>query len=265
MSEFARLEEKLAKLRQRERAPGEGRKLKGGNAQALVRALVTEIDETILPRRLSLSTGRAHIHLAVANRRLQAMLSPVPQIDGADDLADKALPDAEDPGVPALLEILNKAFEDAPAVGVSAVRLTVPFGSDVGVPANMLARAWNLAEAAPKPENPRDILNMFLEAISKDAIAWLRIEGEAVTDQNGKEDRVAALGEQAAVFLDGYFAKFDALFPEDARAWGTVISPKDGNGDALLFVEIAEISAFVAAKPSVVGNLARRWQDLVAD
>ncbi|NNE81078.1 MAG: hypothetical protein HKN18_12490 [Silicimonas sp.] len=265
MSEFARLEEKLAKLRHRERAPGEVRKLRGADADALVQALVTEIDETILPRRLTLTAGPVALHLAVANRRLQALLAPTPDIKGAGELADKALPDAEDPAVPALLQVVTRAFSDGHPVEVSAMRLRAQFGSDVGVPANLLARAWNVKPTAPTPKNPGDVLGGYLQEISTDAIAWLRIEGEEVTDQNGPEDRVAALGEQAAVFLDGYFAKFDVLFPTDAKACGTVVSPKDGNSDALLFVEFGEVSAFIAVKPALVADLAGRWQRLVAD
>ena len=88
-SDFARLKAKLAKLAQRERTAGEARRLKGGNAGELIAALVTEIDETILPRRLTLTSEGRALHLAVANRRLQAMLSPAPDVEGALDLADK--------------------------------------------------------------------------------------------------------------------------------------------------------------------------------
>ena len=82
-SDFARLKAKLAKLAQRERTAGEARRLKGGDAGELIAALVTEIDETILPRRLTLTLDGAVLHLAVANRRLQAMLAPAPAIEGA--------------------------------------------------------------------------------------------------------------------------------------------------------------------------------------
>ena len=59
MSDFARLEDKLTKLRSRERVPGETRKLRGQGSDALLAALVTEIDETILPRQLTLTIAGA--------------------------------------------------------------------------------------------------------------------------------------------------------------------------------------------------------------
>ena len=93
MSDFARLQDKLAKLRQRERVAGEGRRLRGATPEALVAAVVAEIDETILPRRLTFQVeGGVDVHLAVANRRLQALMSPVPELKGVEAaVADRAI------------------------------------------------------------------------------------------------------------------------------------------------------------------------------
>ena len=265
MSDFARLKTVLAKLGGRERAPGEGRKLKGGDAEALLAALVTEIDETILPRRLTLGAGSSGIHIAVANRRLQALLAPAPEVDGAEALAGQPLPDAEDPGVPALKEVLLRAFDGAGPVGIQSRRLDVPFASDIGVPANLLARAWGVSEVAPpKAMSPTEAMTAFLGGLGPD-VSWLRINGEEVADQGGAEDRLVTLGEQAAIFLDGYFAKFEALFDASAPACGTVIAPADAAGEAMFFVEYAEESAFLAAPPGEIAGIARAWQSLVAE
>ncbi len=265
VSDFARLQEKLAKLRQRERAASEARKLRGAESDALIAALVVEIDETILPRRLTLSTGETVFHLAVANKRLQALLSPVPGIPGAEGLADKALADVEDPGLQALREVLVQAFSAGDPVEVKTERLTSKFGSDIGVPSNLLARAWNVAKGTEERLEPKDILTKYLKNISKSGVAWLRIEGEDVTDQNGDAAAVALLGEQAAVFLDGYFSKFDTLFPEESLACGTVISPGGDAGLAMIFVEIGDVSAFVAVDPGKTTELAAAWLGLVAE
>lgn len=266
MSDFARLETMLAKLRERERAPGEGRKLKGRDADSLLAALVTEIDETILPRRLTLQTGMGAVHLAVANRRLQALLAPVPDLAGAAELEGHPLPDAEDPGVPALKEVLSLAFATPGPMDVHTRRLESPFNSDIGVPANLLARAWNVAEVAtPKAMTPDELMSRFLAGLDAPSVAWLRINGEEVTDQHGDEARTAALGEQAAIFLDGYFAKFEELFAANAVACGTVIAPPGAVGEAMFFVEIAEESAFVTALPDDMLGIAQSWQALVAE
>ncbi len=262
MSEFARLEEKLAKLRQKERAPGEGRKLRGAGADALLAAIVTEIDETILPRRLSFATPEGDVHLAVANRRLQALLAPAPG-SVPEALVGHALPDAEDPALAELGTALKAVLGETDAVGVTAARMTETFASDIGVPAEQLPRVWNVAESVAA--SPEDVLAGFLASLDTGTVAWLKIEGEEVTGQGGADDAVAALGEQAAVFLDGYFSKFDVGFREAALACGTLISPGGDAGPAVFFVEIGTLSAIVHAPASQVLGIATNWQRMVAD
>ncbi|MEO1537305.1 MAG: hypothetical protein AAFR73_06205 [Pseudomonadota bacterium] len=262
MSDFARLEEKLAKLRQRERAPGEERKLRGNGADTLLAAIVTEIDETILPRRLSFALDQGKVHLAVANRRLQALLGPAP--GGVPEaLVGKALPDVEDPAVAELGNVLKGLLASSDAIGVSATRLTEGFGSDIGVPAEQLPRVWSVAESTAK--TPQEILDAFLAGLETGSTAWLRIEGEEVTGQGGPEAIVSALGEQAAVFLDGYFSKFETAFREPAYACGTLVSPGGAGERALFFVEIASISAIVSAPYDRVLGIATIWQRAVAE
>jgi hypothetical protein len=262
MSDFARLEEKLAKLRQRERAVGEGRKLRGVGADAMLAAIVTEIDETILPRRLSFETPAGTVHLAVANRRLQALLAPAP--DGVPaDLVGHALPDVEDPALAELGKALKGLLAEAETIGVTAMRGTESFASDIGVPAEQLPRVWSVAESSSI--TPAETLEQFLASVDSGTSAWLRIEGEEVVSTGGTDEAVQMLTEQAAVFLDGYFSKFDVAFREPSYTCGTLISPGDGGDTALLFVEIETLSVIVSAPPSEILGIASAWQRLVAE
>lgn len=266
MSDFARLEDKLAKLRQRERTSGEGRKLRGDTAERLLAALVTEIDETILPRRLifAVSDGPT-LQIAVANRRLQALLSPVPKLVGgeAGKLADQPLADADDPNLTALRKVVLATFASAAPVSIQSERLTSPtFGSDIGVPSTQLARAWNVTETEQVARTPAEIVAEFLQKSGDSVLAWLRIEGEAVTDQGGDAGLLQSLGDQAAVFLDGYFSKLETLFADEGASLATLIAPIGGAGPAVLFIEMAELSMFIAAQPDRAAALATRWQSL---
>jgi len=263
LSDFSRLEEKLTKLRGRERTPGEPRKLRGSDAAERLAAFVTEIDETILPRRLTLTVDDTPWHFAIANRRLQALLAPA--IGDAAALAGKPLPDAEDPSVPALAKILREAFAGSENIRISAVRLTSPFPSDVGVPAPMLARIWNVGSIETAEVPPEERMRTFLSGLGRDALAWLRIDGEEVAEQGGDAERVGRMAEQAAVFLDGYFGKFDSLFPDPAQSCVTVVSPGIGEAPSVLFVEYGEASAFIAAPTASVARLAMAWQRMVTE
>ena len=249
-----------------ERIAGEGRRLRGATPEARLAAVVTEIDETILPRRLSFAVeGGATVHLAVANRRLQALVSPAPDVKGANaaGLADHPLADPDDAEVAAIRDVLLKVFKDAAPVAIQSAR---PAGggypSDVGIPANILGRAWGVEETTDEAPSPEAVLARFLSEVKDDAIAWLRIEGEDVTDQGGDPAAVDALGEQAAMFLDGYFGKFEALYPAAGAASATFVGPVADTGPAALFVEIGELSAFVAAEAGRGPELIGKWQRL---
>lgn len=263
LSDFARLEDKLAKLRQRERIAGEGRRLRGATPEALLAGVVTEIDETILPRRLSFSVeDGVTVHLAVANRRLQAMVSPAPGLTGIDvaAVADQPLADAEDTNARAVKDVLLAAFADAKPVSIQSARPAAEvFASDIGIPSNILARAWGVSDTPDEAPSAGALVSGFLSELKDDAVAWLRIEGEDVTDQGGDPEYLDALGEQAAVFLDGYFGKFETLYPDDAGASATAIGPMSRTGAAALFVEAGEVSAFIAAKAEKLPELAGRW------
>lgn len=267
MSDFARLENKLAKLRQRERAPGEGRKLRGATADALIVAIVGEIDETILPRRLSfaLESGGT-LHLAAANRKLQAVMSPAPTGLSAK-LCDKMLGDVDDPAVGKIAAGLRKILAEGGTLTLSSVRPPSLFASDIGIQTSQLRKAWQIEEheSAPAQQDPAEILSGFLGSLSDEVVAWLRIEGEAVTDQGGDLTAATELGETAAVFLDGYFSKFEEAFPEPSLACATLIAPAEKGASALFFVEIGDCSAIIAAKTKHAVALAARWQGLVAE
>lgn len=267
MSDFTRLENTLAKLRLREMAAGEARKLRGVDNDTLLASLIAEVDETILPRRLIFTTqAGAEVHLAVANRRLQALLSPAPDLAGANDLADVAFVDGQDPNLAVLGGVLRGAFEGSQIVTIQARRIAAgTFDADVGAPAPGLAKVWGVQVVEARVREPSEILDEFLSQITdEDAEAWLRIEGENVTDQGGEAERLTQLGEQAAVFLDSYFSKFDALFFEEG-ATATVIAPNESGKAAAIFVEIGGISAFVAAKKGRFAVLAQNWQSLVVE
>ncbi|MBT8426313.1 MAG: hypothetical protein KJO67_15165 [Silicimonas sp.] len=266
MSDFARLEDKLAKLRQRERIAGEGRRLRGASPETLLAAVVAEIDETILPRRLTFKVeGGASVHLAVANRRLQALASPVPELDGVASagLADHPLPDAEEPGVAQVRDVLLAAFADAAPVAIQSSRPSgKDYPSDIGVPSNILARVWGISELEDETLTADALVSRFLEGLGNDAIAWLRIEGESVTDQGGDASAIEELGDHAAVFLDGYFGRFEMLHGDETGALATMIGPVGTSGASVIFVEAGEVTAFVSAHASHAPRLVADWQKL---
>jgi len=263
VSDFARLKDKLTKLRQRERVAGEGRRLKGTSPETFLSSLVMEVSETVLPRRLSFAVeGGKTLHIVAAQRKLQAVASPLPEGTSAGNLADQPLSDEQAPEVGALRALILEAFQGAETIAIQSARPSAEFSSDVGIPANILARSWELEAVAAGSLDADAMIAQFIEGMGDEAEAWLRIEGEDVTDQRGAANTLDALGEHAAVFLDGYFGKFEALFPGEGGACATGVGPMGDSGLAAFFVEAGEVSVFVAVKAGSLPEIAKRWQKL---
>lgn len=259
MDDFSRLEAKLAKLRQRASAPGESRTIRG-TPERLLAAVVSQIDETILPRELGFTQGDTSIFIAVANRRLQALAAASALRDAAAGLVGKAIADAEDPALGQLRDVLIGLLAAGDVWTISSRRQSGDgFPSDIGVPSGPLARAWQIAASGAGRENPDAELADYLKSLGARATAWLLIEGEEVKDQSGPEDIVAGLSNKAALFLDGYFSKKDMLFQGETGPSGLVFAG-DIDGAAVLFVECETSMAFVMTNAADVATLARDWQ-----
>ena len=263
MDDFSRLEAKLAKLRQRGKAPGEGRSIRG-EPDRLLAAVVGEIDETILPRDIQFASDDASFSIAVANRRLQALTSARPAQQAAAELVGKAITDDEDPSLLELRDVLADLLSKGGVWKIASQRQSGDgFPSDVGVPSGPLARAWQIAPVGDTRANPGVALDEFLGELDGRASAWLLIEGEEVKKQSGSEDVVAGLGDHAALFLDGYFSKKDLLFQGETGPSGLVFAGA-GDDDAVLFLDCEASMAFVLSKSKDIATLAQQWQARVA-
>ena len=260
MDDFTRLEKKLAKLRQRERALGEKRVVRGAT-EKLLAAILAEVDETILPRRLNfILSGGSTLHFAVANRRLQALLAPAPTTEGAAQLAGRALKDADDPNLAALQTVVLATLNSNDAMTITSERQSGGgFPSDVGVPVGQVVRAWNIPEDSEDAATSEAILKDFITALGNRVLAWLRIDGEEVADQGGEAELLSNIGEHAAVFLDGYFSRRDQLFQGETGPVALVLSG-DVKVPSLVFLDGGDAMAFLSVPAESSADVARDWQ-----
>lgn len=217
MSDFERLESKLAKLARKERPAGGARRLTGREPETLLARIVAEIDEVILPRALVFAApGQDALRLAVANRRLQALLAPLPpaMTDGGLPTGHAIIAGDEDM-LGRLKASVLKWLDGIEALDVTAERIgegeTLP--AESGVPVTALARSWAIAEAelnGGRPD-PEESLSAFLAEAGDSASAWLRIDGDTVAAQGGDPGRVSEASETFAEFLDTFLQRRDRL------------------------------------------------------
>ncbi len=188
-----RLQRKLARLAAPPLAGGaQGRLL--GRAPDLLAALLTEVDETMQPRRLCFVTDRGDELACDAYGRRLLSLSGLPGWD------ERRLDDADRADLRAALE---GWLRGAGRLSVRAEPL--PDARDpsrFGISAAALAANWGLV-LEPSAKAPLPTLDALLARFDGRAQAWLRVRQGAAHAWGGPREAVALLTRLAAEALPG--------------------------------------------------------------
>lgn len=255
MSDFARLKEKLGKLRQAEPRTGAGRLLSGHDAEARLRSIVVEIDETILPRKVSFQAGASRVVIGVANRQLSLILegavaaSEEPHVvDGRDDPILGELKDG-------LLRLLGGS--DTWSIEVSHLdrEQIAHMRPDAGVSANSLATIWGVSLTDQGATGAGDVAERFIARVADRCTAWLMIEGEEIADSGGSPAAIDWLSERAGGFLDGYFSQSET-FPAGEPV---ALAFNGGSGASLIYFESGSQAGFATLPPDQLKDALRDW------
>lgn len=265
MSEFKRLEDKLQKLAERERGKPGPRTLAASDGEALLTRIILELDEVILPRRVNFKTpAGAVVSFAVASRRLQAFLAPVPEAASSiANLAGIAFGAGDDETLGRLKDALLAVLGDANEVTVWAERQKPEssFPAESGVPVAGLARSWglsleDLADAAP---DPLEALARFLGHATPATAAWLRIDGEDVSGSGGDHAAIARLGEGLGGFLDTFFQKRSALALHEGTPTCLAVETQGSDHVVVLAHNVAAMAVLLVPTPQAADVLGH-WQ-----
>ena len=182
---------RLARVLTRLAEPGQGLpSVVDGGANEILAVLLREIEETVMPRRLSLFDGaNLLIRLVISNRRLVSTRLP----DGPEVAAPV------EPRAAAQLWAgqINTALRDVRSARFAYERSSEHEVADaVGCSAAMLAKAAGLTP--PAPEAPRT-LSDFFSVIGGFAIAWIFMPTKGSGDTRGGDAAlVVRLSEFAA-------------------------------------------------------------------
>lgn len=184
MSDRERLHGVLGKLGAEE-SGGATRRLDGGDAGALMRAILTEVDETVLGRRLEFRAGDRRFVLDAANRRVLYAVEPVElDLSGLDD--------------PAQAEALRAgllAFVDGQASLSVTARPSAAAreGATMGIAAVALVKAWELDSELSQSDSVSPVLARLLGGIAPEVTAWMRLQDDEEVASNGPKAEVDAL------------------------------------------------------------------------
>lgn len=252
-----RLRRKLAKLAGlSEPATASGRELRVGDAEGLIGSLLTEIDETLLARRLTFRTmpGAPALRLEVYGRRLIRVLAPAPVGLPPEAAALAGKPLVED-DIDALGDLLVSWIGSADRVAVRAE--PPPEDRDplmLGIAAETLAEAWGLELDTGPLLTPSAALDALA---TLPALAWLR---------DGPEGRTEAGDPAAVARLAGADTGALATPP---RSDGKQVPPRcillgqSDQGQALVFAEAGGETLLMLFAETELGTAARVWRSLI--
>lgn len=259
MKEAQRLKAKIGRLAATTGGHGaEGRPIVSPGQSDGLTAVLREIDETVLPRALTLSSARGSIVVTAGNRRLIS----IDTVSG-DALVDVAgvaglsltRPDVADLG--RLRDALVAAFDDADVVRVKSAPIpggTMTFAD--GTTAVALASAWGIELIDEDKAAPQEPLDAFLASMTHPPRAWLQTGGGKIKSESGTADVVAKLktfagsADMARLSTPG----------EPASGRFIAIGRAPGDGDCLLFVSHKADSALVLLPSDQIEAAKANWQ-----
>ncbi len=264
MSDIDRLNQKLARLAGPiEAGDGAGRVLAGSGPEALLAAMLEEIDETVFARDLRFETDSgAVLVFEVANRRLLALKEASPAVPG---LAPQALGDTDQGAIESLRPGLIAFLQPAQRLRVSATRPErAPDPGDIGCSVAVLTRLWlpeaGLGPISPPP-SPERLADGFADAFGEIASAGLLLRDDAPVARTGPEDAVARL-QQTARDIDRLRAKLSACLRDGGT--GGYVAALDWAEDSqtLILASAGPMTALLLAPPERLDDIRKAWRDL---
>lgn len=255
VSDRDRLKNALSKLANEPSLAGQARRLTGETTEALVLAMLTEVDETVIGRRLSFSAGNRRFVLDAANRRVLYAVSPVDI-----DLSDKEDPAQAEALRAGLLSFVEGQTEVSVITSPSAAARET---GTLGIAATVLAEAWGLETELSLSDPLSPVLARLLGEVSKEVTAWMRLLDTEEIASDGPKTSVDALrrfvarqapigmqqGDLGLAPLEGPECVF---LPPAPRRDFPVLMAADGQERLLLCLEDgAEVAAIRAFKTAV--------------
>jgi hypothetical protein len=205
-------------------APGGPRILTAPGEVNPLRALLAEIEETLLARTLRFETDAgARLELEVAGRRL-LRLAAASGVTGAETCL--AAPALDDSHLADLVRVLSAFARPGCALNVVVSPLDrAGDGVSVGLPVARLLDALSIDAAAaanpapepmPEPASSGDLLHRMIDRMGPSLVAWILHSPNRADQRGGPEEMVQPLGR----FLDEEFAALNLMC---LRADGAVL------------------------------------------
>ncbi len=237
---------------------GRARLLATAGSMPPITAILREIDNTVLDRKLSFQVGDVSFAVIAAGRRLQGFVELPEGTKDADKFLNQVLSE-EDPDVmnAATNMIMQYRTAEAKVTVQSEPARRLGKGSDAGMSVNGLVRVWNVdmdAKSAPPVER-------FLAQSVEHLVSSLYVvNGQAVEMSDNAVLLQSVWENQVPAFLE----KYKKTNPHPgAPALMCFEHPQDETGALALAISGEEI-AIMSYKPETIGQLLEYWQSVTS-
>jgi hypothetical protein len=245
---------------------GGRRILTEGSCDAILPAMLQEIDETIMARELTFhsDTGDS-ITLTAKGRRLWRICEAKPKdlIPKGADLVKVNLSGDDDATMGALTKLMQKFAETTKMLSVSVAE-TAP-GSDysaMGITVQMLRDTWNAPSA---PSAPADLagpssLEEFVDSFKTEILASVVMAGDTLISSTGSDKQIKLLADLIKDQLQA--------INDDIRKLHKADNPRGMiamNRDSKYFIICARMdaeAALIVCKPDKFPVIVSTWQQL---
>ena len=262
------LEQRLIRLASSGVAGPAGQVLRAPGPDALLSRLLTEIDETVLPRRVHLDgAGGGPLTFAAANGRLIRIEAAA--LSGShDDLLNQSF----DPGDTGVAERLKALFVALTAGGdtVTIRRETTGDGFDpghAGLSAETLAEVWGVPlRPSGGTGGVGGAIDSFLGAVHETAAAWMLTgietnESESAGDEE-RVDELLAFAEARRETGESVRHAAETM----GEPWNLLaLHRAAGAEDVTVILSVEGILLYLAAPRTKLGTITDTWRRAVAD
>lgn len=261
MSDTDRLKDKLAKLGEPAQLASGSRRVAAADATAFLRAVLVEIDETVLARKLTFhNEADALISFDVANRRLHRLTdAPAELANSTEGLIGQQFSETGEDLIPPLTELLTAFFAASQQIHVGTARLQDGLDpGNVGCAAEVIAAASSVVLYEDKPLVSNERVDNFVKLGSSIAKAWVWSDENGVRESGGDDSTVQSL----TVLAQSSFADFDKQLNStfNTTPHCVIVGATDNGTQSVLYVKSGGQDAFMAIPTESIAEAHRYWR-----
>jgi len=190
------------------------RVISDGTEPPILTAILSEVDMTVLPRKLTFKMEGSEITLVAGGRRLRGLVKASKEIKGVTGVLGKTLTQDEPEIIEGLRGILDQFTSTASQLSVESAEPDAMGGNEGGVTAESLAAMWSVAIAV----QPETGMMQFIRDCESLATAWIVLADDAPTAHGGDGSKLEALKSA----LDKQWATFSTSVDQLTGEFGFV-------------------------------------------